>query len=140
MRQRGRGRKGPPHGSCKTIPPPTPLRSFSASWLCASQLSSEQPRGGCRELNASRAGRPSAWYRAGLRGRPPWVCAVGKGGRCGGAAPAQRPRALRPREGLLPRIPPGLAPPQPRHSSVSATTRCLAEWPFLEVAWPVPFS
>lgn len=31
-------------------------------------------------------------------------------------------------------------PTQPGHSSVSATTCCLAEWPFLEVAWPVPFS
>lgn len=31
-------------------------------------------------------------------------------------------------------------PTQPSHNSVSATTCCLAEWPFLEVAWPVPFS
>lgn len=38
--------------------------------------------------------------------------------------------------GLLPQP----RPTQPSHSSVSATMGCLAEWPFLEVAWPVPFS
>lgn len=31
-------------------------------------------------------------------------------------------------------------PTQTHHNSVSATTCCLVEWPFLEVAWPVPFS
>lgn len=33
-----------------------------------------------------------------------------------------------------------LCPTQPSHNSVSATMCCLAEWPFLDVAWPVPFS
>lgn len=31
-------------------------------------------------------------------------------------------------------------PTRPSHNSVSATVCCLDEWPFLDVAWPVPFS
>lgn len=41
--------------------------------------------------------------------------------------------------GPFPRPCPALLPPQ-SHNSVSATMCCLAEWPFLDVAWPVPFS
>lgn len=47
------------------------------------------------------------------------------------APPTGRP-VVRRREGPVPR--------QLSHNSVSATTCCLAEWPFLDVAWPVPFS
>lgn len=40
-------------------------------------------------------------------------------------------------------LPADIAPPctaPPSHNSVSATVCCLDEWPFLDVAWPVPFS
>lgn len=55
------------------------------------------------------------------------------------APPAGRQHVARCKEGPFPRRCPA-SPTQQSHNSVSATACCLAEWPFLDVACPVPFS